>query len=291
MSKGWMRVREAAHLMGVSQSTVRRRVDAEELRGRTGKSGRQEVFLPAKLRRELEAQQATPCPPGHRERGKSPDEMDAQAKAERSAKPKAKEDRPLSEAQQALAESNASPAPADDAEPEQTQADLLKRYERLAGGSLILAQQHSDAVTKQSAAAYEQLAHTRSQVRALRKVALAGWGCFAASLLIGGVLVIALGVGKAKAEAAASANQQQAQRAEHRARTMNTVLTGDIKPTDAQAQERAADDASERAEASGDDATFEPSAGATPATMPGTLSAPGRRTHGPTVQSVAVPSE
>ena len=70
MNKGWMRVREAAHLMSVSDTTIRRRVESGTLRGREGKSGRQEVFLPAQLRRELESKCATPISPGHLERGK-----------------------------------------------------------------------------------------------------------------------------------------------------------------------------------------------------------------------------
>lgn len=268
MSQGWMRVREAAHLMGVSQSTVRRRVDGGDLRGRTGKSGRQEVFLPAKLRRELEARQTSPNTPGHMERGKTPDEVDAIAKEKKTAKAKAqhpstttKPDAQPKAAADTRKKTQASPnTPAPESGTDTgDNDDLLKRYERLAGGSLILAQQHSDAVSKQSSAAYEQLAHTRNQVRHLRKLALAGWGSCAAVLVLMLVLTVTLGMGKARAEATASVNQQHAQQAEQRARTMSGMLL----ETRAQDETQAADQAPQ------------------PTPAPGT--APGRRLHGPTV--------
>lgn len=252
MNNGWMRIREAAHLMGVSQSTVRRRVDSEELRGRTGKSGRQEVFLPAKLRRELEATQAKPNTPGHMDRGKTPDEVDAIAKEKKAAKAEAAKDGKKAATLRHDAEA-----------PPEADNDLVRRYERLAGGSLILAQQHSDAVSKQSAAAYEQLAHTRNQVRHLRKLALAGWGSCAAVLVLLLVLTVTLGMGKARAEAAASASDLHAERAERRAQTMSGLLL--------EAREDTAP-------------TIAPDA--TP--VPDGLAAPGRRLHGPTV---SVPSE
>ena len=258
MSKGWMRIREAAHLMGVSQTTVRRRVDSEELRGRTGESGRQEVFLPVKLRRELEAAQAKPCPPGHRDRGKTPEEQDAEAKANKQ-EPKPGKTASKTPVTKAATDKQEKPTGTD---PSEDGGDLVKRYERLAGGSLILAQQHSDAVTKQSAAAYEQLAHTRSQVRHLRKIALAGWASCAAVLALMLVLTVTLGMGKARAEAAASASELQAERAERRAQTMNNLLS---------------------------DANSAPAAQTpTASELPSVLSMPSPRLHGPTAE---VPSE
>jgi len=263
MSNGWMRVREAAHLMGVSQSTVRRRVDSEELRGRTGKSGRQEVFLPAKLRRELEATQAKPNTPGHMDRGKTPDEVDAIAKEKKAAK-----------AEKVAAQKQPAPAMAEADRPSTSAAedsaeadgDLLKRYERLAGGSLILAQQHSDAVNQHKDKAYEQLAHTRNQVRHLRKLALAGWGSCAAVLALLLVMTVTLGMGKARAEAAASASDLNAERAERRAQTMSGLLL----------------DARDGTE----DAAPETTTDMYPTPDSGTR--PGRHLHGPTV---SVPSE
>lgn len=203
MSQGWMRIRDAAHLMGVSQSTVRRRVDSGEMRGKVGKSGRQEVFLPAKMRRELEAQQTAAPLPGHLDRGKSVEEADAQA---------------VEREQQALAGTPAEEA-APEAEPEPS-AEVLKKFERLAGGSLILAQQRSDELQKHTESAYEQLAHTRSQVRQLRRVALAGWAGFAAAVVFGTVLSVTFGLGMAKAQAEAKVNRAHTEQAQQRADRM-----------------------------------------------------------------------
>ncbi|XAL97986.1 hypothetical protein OT109_10290 [Phycisphaeraceae bacterium D3-23] len=214
MSQGWMRVREAAHLMGVSQTTVRRRMEAEELRSRVGRSGRQEVFLPAKLRRALEAAQTTPCPPGHLERAKA-NQDDAAASA----------GGPVNAAQAAPggsghseAGSTSSDTTTHDAEPPVPPGiDMVRRYERLAGGSLILAQQHSDELQKHTATAFEQLAHTRNQLREVRRVALTGWACCAAALVFGLFFSITFGVGMSRAQAAAAASEAYAEQAEKHA--------------------------------------------------------------------------
>ncbi|MEM9414563.1 MAG: hypothetical protein AAGA29_03675 [Planctomycetota bacterium] len=213
MSQGWMRVREAAHLMGVSQSTVRRRMESEALRSRVGRSGRQEVFLPAKLRRALEAAQTEPCPPGHLERGKPADNEPATISSEttkpaQSAAASASTDRPAAPG---------TPAPQETEKPVSPGIDLVRRYERLAGGSLILAQKHSDELHKHQATAFEQLAHTRHQLRDVRRVALAGWVCCAAAVVFGLFFSITFGVGMNRAQAAAEASEAYAEQAEKQA--------------------------------------------------------------------------
>lgn len=214
MSQGWMRIREAAHLMELSQSTVRRRMESGDLRGRVGPSGRQEVFLPAKLRRELEAKAAEPCTPGHLMRGKGDDQPEAvQAQTQEAVG----ETSPN-------AEHTDTPAADGAAHEALEEGDVLKRYERLAGGSLILAQQHSDELKKHADNAYEQLAHTRSQIRQLRKFALAGWVSSAAALVFGLVLAVNASAGKHKAEAQAAANRVEAREADERADELNALL-------------------------------------------------------------------
>ncbi len=211
MSQGWMRIREAAHLMELSQSTVRRRVDNGEMRGRVGPSGRQEVFLPAKLRRELEAKATPPCAPGHLLRGKGEDEHEDSA----------------GQTPEPVAETPTEAAAATEASADETAqagGDVLKRYERLAGGSLMLAQQHSDELKKHADSAYEQLAHTRSQIRQLRKFALAGWVSSAAALVFGLVLAVNASAGKHKAQAEAAASKVEAREADQRANELSDLL-------------------------------------------------------------------
>lgn len=224
MSQGWMRIREASQMMDVSQSTVRRRMESGELRGRVGPSGRQEVFLPAKLRRELEAAAQTSKQahtPGHLLRGVQVEEADA-----------AEADSPSSVCDAGDA-TEAEPSQAPGAEQDK---DVLKRYERLAGGSLILAQQHSDELKKHADTAYEQLAHTRSQVRHLRKFALAGWAGCAAAVVFGLVLTVNASAGKHRAEARAASSQSQADQAQQRADELGRLLsaerTGSVSETD-----------------------------------------------------------
>ncbi|MFN3166031.1 MAG: helix-turn-helix transcriptional regulator [Phycisphaeraceae bacterium] len=91
--------------------------------------------------------------------------------------------------------------------------DLVKRYERLAGGSLVLAQQRADELNRAASAAYENLAHARSQLRQLRKLALAGWAGCVLAVLSGCAWAFALGVAGAEAQARADAHEQASQQA------------------------------------------------------------------------------
>lgn len=224
MSKGWMRVREAAHLMSVSDTTIRRRVESGSLRGRVGKSGRQEVFLPAQLRRELEAKCETPISPGHLERGKG---QSAQADVLATPVTTASPGPAQPDAQAAPAPKNAAAAmqaitqtPGDDELPE----DQIKRYERLAGGSLMLAQQRSEELQKHTDSAHEQLAHTRWQLRQVRKAAFAGWACAASAVVLGVVLAVAFGLSMTRAQAQAQASKDAATTAELRADNLTRDL-------------------------------------------------------------------
>jgi len=169
MSGQWMRVNEAAAALSVSESTVRRRVSEGRLRGRIGKSGRQEVMI---------KDAATPST--------NEAETPSIARAE--------------------------------------QEDLLRRYERLAGGSLVLAQQRADELNKAASAAYENLAHARSQMRQLRKFALAGWATCAAVLIAGFALTMGLGVSGAKAQARADAHEQASRDASERVERLRHKL-------------------------------------------------------------------
>lgn len=104
------------------------------------------------------------------------------------------------------------------------QENLLRRYERLAGGSLVLAQQRADELNKAASAAYENLAHARSQMRQLRKLALAGWATCAAVLIAGFALTLGQGVSGAKAQARADAHEQAARHASERVERLQQAL-------------------------------------------------------------------
>lgn len=171
MDHGWIRVREAAELLSVSETTVRRRIADGQLRGRTGKSGRREVYVPASVAKSHHADQPVRSIAGSSE----PHPQTATDDAERDA--------------------------------------LIQRYERMAGGSLMLAQQRADELYRSAEAAYENLAHTRHQLRQLRKIALVGWASCAVVLAVGVVCTLVLGIGGAKAKASARANAALSQQA------------------------------------------------------------------------------
>lgn len=203
MNKGWMRVREAATLLSVSESTVRRRIDQGQLRGRPGKSGRQEVFVAQRLRQAacaqgaLETQVAEPDPQSESSTGFN----DGEAALI--------QDTPASSSQAAAGE-----------RPE----DLVKRYERMAGGSLLLAQKRADELNQAASAAYENLAHARHQLSQVRKVALAGWGASAVLMLLGLILSLGFGISSAKAQARAQASEHAADSANRQAQVLREEL-------------------------------------------------------------------
>jgi len=229
--------------MGLSDSTVRRRVESGELRGRDGKSGRQEVFLPAALRRELEARVAEPLSPGHLERGK-PVSTDIEGSGA------------LHEAFcAAVDDSNAVQTEYKHEATEDCEGDQLKRYERLAGGSLMLAQQRSDELQKHSDENQEQLAHTRWQLRQVRKVAVTGWACAVGAIALGVVLSLSFGLSMNKAQAQAKASDD----AVTSAKTQIDNLTRDLASAEIQR-----DTAMSRVPQSGEAATSSTTPLATP---------------------------
>lgn len=214
MNEGWMRVREAAVLFGVSTSTVRRRVEAGELKGRTGKSGRREVFVPKKLRDEHADLLAHDDVPAEALRGtgigtekmpskQAPDENSALTH-------RAGDD---------------AAAPDDESADEpRVDREMLQRYERMAGGSLMLAEQRGKELKAHVDHAYEQLAHTRSQLRRCRKVAYVGWGAFATALALGFAVSASLGVNLGQAKTQAAAHEQATHAAEKRYQDLSDRL-------------------------------------------------------------------
>lgn len=205
MSKGWMRVREAAAMLSVSESTIRRRIAEGQFRGRSGKSGRQEVFIPAKLREQAQAGAE----------GVTHDtvtETDTRLSVSRAGD----DGSILSDAPAFVSES-----------PSESESDMLKRYERLAGGSLMLAQKRADELTQAASAAYENLAHAREQLRHVRKVAVAGWAVAGLILCLAFVLSLAFGIDSARARAAAQANQDAAEQAHREAQSLRKQLVVD----------------------------------------------------------------
>lgn len=215
MSKGWMRVREAAALLTVSESTVRRRIGEGQLRGRTGKSGRQEVFVPAKLRATAQTDPSS----------KSTTQKVTASLATASAAPQTNADASSTTQQTAQDRSDAVSDSPD---------DQVKRYERLAGGSLMLAQKRADELAEAASVAYENLAHARQQLRQVRKVAIAGWGLGAFALVLAFVLSLAFGLDSARSQAQAQASMRDAEVATQRvadlrddlARVRESMATG-----------------------------------------------------------------
>ena len=197
MNIGWMRISEAARLMAVSTTTVRRRAESGDLRSRQGDAGVQEVFLPAKLRRQLELQHAQ--------------EAEHQP---------AEEPATLGNSDDAVTPCAESSCADDLTDAE----DQVLRYERLAGGSLMLAQQRTEELQRYADAAYEQLANTRWQLRQARKVAMTGWASCAAAVAIGLTLSLAFGLSMNRSAAQAQANADAAQSATARADKLSDQL-------------------------------------------------------------------
>ena len=204
MSKGWMRVREAAALLSVSESTVRRRIAEGQLRGRTGKSGRQEVFVPAKLRGQAQA--------GFEVEVSAHDAVN-------------EPDANLGHTRNRDTALTGTPADSFAAQSSsESETDIIKRYERLAGGSLVLAQKRADELTQAASAAYENLAYARQQLRQVRKVAVAGWVVAGLAVCLAFVLSFAFGIDSARARAAAQAGQHAAEQADQQVRALQAKL-------------------------------------------------------------------
>jgi len=213
MNQGWMRIREAAILLGVSTSTVRRRIDAGEFRGRTGESGRREVFIPKKLR-DQHADLLV-----H-------DEVPAQAL------------RGTGLGTEKLVDScsDAAPETADNSASSRDETagapthEMLKRYEKLAGGSLMLAEQRSKELRAHVDHAYEQLAHARHQLRRCRRVAWAGWGTMAGVFVLGLALSVTLGFRLSEAKARVAVQERATRQAQLQHEQLVTRL-GKLSPT------------------------------------------------------------
>ena len=215
MSKGWVRVREAAVLLSVSESTIRRRITECQLRGRTGNSGRREVFLPAKLRAQVQ-NDPPPAPVSQSEQKQKPQkrsqlQTDLSVKADHAV-----------DVQERVASTPA--VSQNDSKSQPDNEDLVKRYERLAGGSLVLAQKRSDELTHAADAAYENLAHTRAQLRQVRKLAVVGWGTSGVALIVAFILSLSLGVSSARSQAVIDANQHALIEAAQRAQVLSEKL-------------------------------------------------------------------
>lgn len=206
MNQGWMRIREAAILLGVSTSTVRRRVDAGEFRGRTGQSGRREVFIPKKLREQHADMLVHDAVPAQALRGTGLGTEKIAGDGYASADTEAEE--------AAAADQSADVAASKD--DHISKGEMLQRYERMAGGSLMLAEQRSKEMKAHVDHAYEQLAHARNQLRRCRRFALVGWGSFAGVFLLGLILTISMGLKLSETRAEVATQAQATRQAELR---------------------------------------------------------------------------
>lgn len=206
MNEGWMRVREAAVLFGISTTTIRRRVEAGELKGRTGKSGRREVFVPKKLRDKHADMLTHDDVPAQALRGTG---IGTEKMPSKQA-PDEKSDLTHRQGDDAAASDRES------ADEPLVDREMLQRYERMAGGSLMLAEQRGKELKAHVDHAYEQLAHTRSQLRRCRKVAYVGWGAFATAVALGFAMTASLGVNLGQAKTQAAAHEQATHAAEKR---------------------------------------------------------------------------
>ena len=210
MNQGWMRIREAAILLGVSTSTVRRRIDDGEFRGRTGQSGRREVFIPKKLRDQHEDMLVHDAVPAQALRGTGlgTEKIAGDGYAEADA-----------QAEEAESSDHTADAAASTGDPISGGApthEMLQRYERLAGGSLMLAEQRSKEMKAHVDHAYEQLAHARNQLRRCRRFALVGWGSFAGVFVLGLILTISMGLKLSETQAEVATQAQATRQAELR---------------------------------------------------------------------------
>ncbi len=245
MATRWLSVKEAAAALGVSEKTVRRRVRRQMLESRRGDGGRIEVCAPVpdaggeapvSIQRQAAANEPSAGPTAG-----------FIAKAGRySPLPASAHDTPTTEtdattnpatrpttgpATHAGVSSMSAPAGADDRHDEQPAddaggdrpgfrpgkllgdgeeagtEDVARRFQRLAGASMMLAQRHADD-------AHEQLVHARGEIHRLRKLCQGALIAVAATAVLGLFIVGVLGARASNANTRLEAQRERTEAAE-----------------------------------------------------------------------------
>jgi hypothetical protein len=255
----WLTVDDAADVLNVSSSTVRRRIKADKLESRLNDDGVTEV----RVETDDDDAAASADPAGELRARRQLDNTDDQLRANpwvRATRPgdALMADRRVEQDRQAAASSAppheaededkdeddaTSPAASDDAiDPEQAQAvreeleaagrdfrpsdvesgegDALARFQKLAGASVLLAQRQADD-------AREQVAVARHESYRLRRLCYASWVASAALLLIcfGLCLSFALAASNASARADVAEQALAEQRTQQNAFAESTTAT------------------------------------------------------------------
>lgn len=177
MPKSWVTIPQAAEALGVSASTIRRRIARSMLDARVETNGKKLVHIPTNLVRDTPATQPDepqPATETHIEDA-SPEEL-----IERLYDPDAAHNF-------APGDLLAGTAPADIPE--------THRYQRLAGAAVVLAQRQTDE-------AYDKVRILAEQNRRLRKLCFTSWAIFA------GLLSLTLLMTWSSSSAAGSAEQE-----------------------------------------------------------------------------------
>ena len=184
MAVKWLSVAEAAQVLDVSESTVRRRIDRKMLLARKGEGHRREVQIPVPDEQADDVQRQTA--EGLQEWASQEQENTRQPESE--SEVQVQNANPWVAAQQGEADPAAAvfDPPAYRPHMRLTPRALLKkneneddltRYQRLAGASLMLAQQQADQAS-------EQVAVARHQAYRLRRLCMISWAVTAAVLLL-----------------------------------------------------------------------------------------------------------
>ncbi|MEX2543632.1 MAG: hypothetical protein WD316_00750 [Phycisphaeraceae bacterium] len=232
MAMRWLLVRDAAATLGVSERTIRRRVQRQMLEARPGEAGRVEVCVPLPDAASVDLD----APPGGTDHPAAEPPAGFIAKAGRysplpaSARP-AQDDR----RQAASASSSHDAATTEDvdaASQQQQQGDwpsyrpgklmgdadadapedAVKRFQRLAGASMMLAQRHADD-------AHEQVVLARGEIVRLRKVCQYACAAAAGLAIVGVFLIGIVGHRASNANARLEAARERADVAEVAAQT------------------------------------------------------------------------
>ena len=244
MATRWLSVRQAAEALGVSDKTIRRRVQRQMLDARTGAGNRMEVCVPVvgdDASVDLEplaepdppAREAPAAPPPSPPPSPSPSPSAAFiAKAGRySPLPGAARDDDATTPATATTATSAASDNADDAPAHDTSdaegdndrpgfrpgkllgdgdaddtEDVARRFQRLAGASMMLAQRHADD-------AHEQLVHARGEIHRLRKLCQGAFVAAAALAIVGLFLIGVLGARASHANARLETQRERAQAA------------------------------------------------------------------------------
>ena len=212
MAIQWLTVNEAAQILGISADTVRRRARRGMLDSRK-KAGRMQVRIPVPGEDQPDSLAATQS---------NSDNDTTQSAATEATQPESATGAQAAESQDAAVNENSTQQrftpgdlfkPPDSGEPE----DELRRYQRLAGASVILAQRQADTAS-------EQVVLARSELNRLRRICLTSWAGGAVALGLCLLVILILGVRASSANAQLAVQQQRVSEARHEVQRLGQSL-------------------------------------------------------------------